>query len=47
MTSERAWLLCCHLGFLMRVQSDIEGDCSLLKVQLGSVAEMAHLYGLW
>lgn len=41
MNSGRAWLLCCHMGFLMRMLSDNSEDWNLLKAQLGCRAKMA------
>ena len=36
-----AWLLCCHIAFLMRLQSDGGGDCNHLKVPRGCM--LTHL----
>lgn len=36
-----AWLLCCHIAFLTRLQSESDRDCNHLKAPLGCV--LTHL----
>ena len=46
MNSRRAQLLCCHRGFLMRLQSDIGRDCNHLEAQWAACSRRpAHVAG--